>query len=360
MKIPISKIEVGRYTVREKLDEEHVKALAESLKEDGQWDPIIVRPKDGKYELIAGHYRLEAAKYLGWKEIEATVKDLSDEEADFLALKTNLMRKNMDEIEEAKIIKKIMDKYDLSQREIARKLGKSDTWVLRRLALVLKITDKVQNALREGKISAEHAALIARISEEMKEDWKQKQNQFLQLILKNKWSRDETRVQLKRFLNDTIYTIGYQGRNLDDFIMLLKNNGIKYLIDVRYSNKSEKKPEFNGDILERELKRNGVEYVHMPQLGLPYLIQDPYKAGALSFECVKQWYRWYVYNQNGFDFEKFVDEIKSKGKTALMCMERYSKPTRDQKIHCHRDILADMILEIEKDGIKLFENRIDL
>lgn len=360
MKIPISKIEVGRFTVREKLDEEHLKALAESLKEDGQWDPIIVRPKDGKYELIAGHYRFEAAKYLGWKEIEATVKDLSDEEADFLALKTNLMRKNMDEIEEAKIIKKIMDEYELPQREIAKKLGMSDTWVSRRLALVLKITDEVQNALKDGKISAEHASLISNISEEIYNDWKKKQNQFLQLILQNNWSRDETRKQLKRFLNDTIYTIGYKERNLDDFIKLLKSNEIKYLIDVRYSNESEKKPEFNGDILERELKRNGIEYIHMPQLGLPYLIQDPYKEGALSFECVKQWYRWHVYNQNGFDFEKFVDEIKSKGKAALMCMERYAKPMRDQKIHCHRDILADMILEIEKDGVKLFENRIDL
>jgi len=361
MKIKISKIDIGKYTVREELNKEQLEMIKNSLKTDGQWNPIIVRPsKNGRYELIAGHYRFEAAKNLGWNEVEATVKDLSDEDAYFLALKTNLMRKDMDEIEEAGVIKKIMDKYDLSQREIAKKIGKSDTWVLRRLALVLKITDEVQNALKEGKISAEHAALVARISEETGDGWKEKQNQFLNLIIKNKWSRDETRIQLKRFLNDTIFTIGYQEKTLEEFIEILKNNKIEYLVDIRYSAKSEKKPEFNDKILEKELRLHGIKYEHVPQLGVPFLIQNPYIEGKLKLECVEQWYRWYIKSHKDFDFNTFLEKIKNSGRTVLMCMEKYAKPIRNQEYGCHRDILANIILEIEKNGMKLFEERIDL
>ena len=253
-----------------------------------------------------------------------------------------------------------MDNYELSQREIAKKLGRSETWVRSRLALVLKITDKVQDALKDGKISAEHASLIARISEEIYEDWEERQNHFLELILKNKWSRDETRTQLKRFLNDTIYTIGYQGKTLDEFIEILKNNKIEYLIDIRYSAKSEKKPEFNDKILEKELKLHGIKYEHVPQLGVPFLIQNPYIEGKLKFECVEQWYRWYIKSHKDFDFDTFVEKIKNSGRTVLMCMEKYAKPMRNQGYGCHRDILANIILEMEKDGEKLFEERIDL
>jgi len=85
MKIELSKVQIGRFRVREKLDEDHIKDIMQSLAKDGQWNPIIVRPakERGYYELIAGEYRVEAAKRLGWKEIEATVKDVDDITADF-------------------------------------------------------------------------------------------------------------------------------------------------------------------------------------------------------------------------------------------------------------------------------------
>ena len=76
MKIRISKIDDSAFTVREKLNQEPLDELKESLKEDGQWDPIIVRQKGERYEVIAGHRRVQAAKELGWAEIEATVRRL--------------------------------------------------------------------------------------------------------------------------------------------------------------------------------------------------------------------------------------------------------------------------------------------
>lgn len=360
MKIKIANIDVGNYTVREKIDDEYVKEILESFKLDGQWNPIIVRPKgDGSYELIAGHYRLQAAKELGWIEIEATVKDVSDEDADFLSLKTNIIRKSMDEIEEARVIKKIMDKYELTQKKIAEKIGRSPPWVSARLSLVLRVSEKVQDALSRGVVSADHVNLISTISEEKYKTWEAKQNLFLDFIIKNKWSRDKARSQLKNLLNDTLYTIGYQGKNSSDFIEILKNNKIKILVDVRHSAKSERVPAFSKDILKRELERNKIAYQHFPELGIPFLIQAPYKEGKFSIDCLKQWYSWNI--ENNVDFPNFIKSLKNSGRPVLMCMERYAKKMRDQKYACHRDILTNKILNFTTiDPLLKFENRIDL
>lgn len=362
MKIKIANIEIGNFVIREKFNEEHVKQILESFKVDGQWNPIIVRPKgDGKYELIAGHYRLQAGKELGWEEIEAIVKDLSDMDADFLSLKTNIIRKNMGEIEEATVIKKIMDNYELNQTEIAKKLGRSPRWVSARLSLVLKVTKKIQDALSSGVISADHVNLISTISEERYKDWEVKQNLFLDYIIENEWTRDESRKQLKKFLNDIIYTIGYQGKKSIDFIEILKNNEIKLLVDVRYSAKSTMKPEFNKDVLKRELERNKIKYRHYPELGIPSVIQAPYKDGKFSVDCLKQWYRWQVENSENVDFDNIIKYLKDSGRPALMCMEKYAKKMRDQKYPCHRDILANLILNYTTlDTLLKFEKRIDL
>lgn len=354
MKIKVSQIEVGEFTVREKLDKEHMDEIKGSLKTDGQWNPIIVRPNGvSKYDLVAGHYRLQAAKELGWKEIEATVKDLSDADADFLALKTNIIRATMSEMEEGVVLQRMMDKHGLSQRDVAKKLGKGNNWVRRRIALVLNIVPEVQKALSDGKISMDHAFLISQISAEKFKDWKDKQKEFLGLIVKNKWTRDQTRVQLKRFFNTTIFTIGYQGREVDEFVKVLKENEIDILVDVRFSAESQYKPEFSKKLLGKELKKNNIAYEHHPELGIPHVIQNPYKDGGFSFECLVQWYRWHM--ENEVDFQALVEHIKDAGKTAVMCMERYAKSQRDQEYHCHRHILANMINET-----LLFPERIDL
>ncbi len=355
MKIKISQIDAGRFAIREELDKEYFKEIKDSLRADGQWNPILVRPKeDGKkYEVVAGHCRLEAAKKLGWKEIKAEVRDLSDEEADFLSLKTNLMRSNLSEMEEGRVIKRIVEEYNLTQEEMGKKLNKSQRWVSSRLSLVLKVVEEVQNALAAGKVSADHVTLISTINSKRFDDWEDKQREFLDLILKNEWTRDETRTQLKRFFNTTLFTIGYQGREIDDFVKVLKENEIEVLLDARYSAESQYKPEFSGKLLARELKKSNIEYEHHPDLGIPYVVQNPYKDGDLSFKCLEQWYRWHIKKE--VDLDKIIDHVKDAGKTAIMCMERYAEARKDQKYHCHRHILANMFNET-----LLFPKRIDL
>jgi len=140
-----------------------------------------------------------------------------------------------------------------------------------------------------------------------------------------------------------LFTIGYQGRTLDQFIGILKENRIESVIDIRFSTVSRFKPEFRDSNLTRELPRAGIRYVHHKELGVPYAWQNPYKAGAIPFECLEKFYRWNV--KKNSDFKAFISSVKESSPAALMCFERYATPTRGQKIACHRSILAAMLLE---------------
>jgi len=338
MKIRLSKIDDVTFNVREKLDREFFNELKESLKEDGQWDPIIVRPHGEKYEVIAGHRRVQAALELGWSEIEATIRDVDDSEALFLALKTNLIRQDMTEREQGKVLHRIKQEFGITQKELAKRLGKSHTWVDRRIRMALDLSEGVANALESKKVSMTVAEVIASLARSVQDD-------FLKHVIEKGISGDADAVRKvkRRFLNDTLYTIGYEGKNIGDFISILKHNNIEYLIDIRYSNESQYKPEFNGTILARELERNGMKYVYKSEYGVPYEWQNPYKEGAIPFECLDKYYRWRVKKNN--EFQKFLDYVKESGKTALMCYEQYATPKREQKIACHRNILSTIMKE---------------
>jgi len=354
MKIKIANIEVGRFVVRENFDEEHVKEILESFKIDGQWNPIIVRQtKNGKYEIISGHYRLQASKELGWDEIEATIKDFDDSEADILSLKANLLHSGMTPREKGKVINKIITEYGITQVALSEKLGISKSQIGQLLTLALSLHKSVAKALEDGDINYGVASVIGSLDIEL-------QPNFLDIILNRKVSKPAEAYKLKaKFLNDTIYTIGYQGKNLNDFVEILKNNEIKFLLDIRHSAKSTMKPEFNKEVLKRELERNKIKYIHIPELGIPFIIQTPYKEGKFSIDCLKQWYFWHI--ENEVEFEKIITELKDSGRSVLMCMEKYAKKMREQKYACHRDILVNLVLSFKtSDSLLQFENRIDL
>jgi len=377
MKIELNRIQIGRFRIREKLDKQHLEDIIQSFKKDGQWDPIIVRPtkERGYYELIAGEYRVEAAKNLGWKEIEATVKDVDDVTADFLALKTNIIRQNMTEIEEGIAIRKYMTEHKLTQEQIAKELGRSEAWISRRLALVLNLAEEVRKALVSEEITLSQAVIISQLSPKegkLTPYFQNRQKIFLEMLLKeqnklkHKLSEDETRRMLRWFQNDTIYTIGYAGREWKDFVKVLKDNAIELLVDVRESGESRYKPEFNESVLKRYLEEQGIEYERTADLGVPYDVRQPYIDGYLIWDCFKQWYIWSVRGKRVEGktrdlLPELVELLKSK-KSCLMCEEAFPKPKGVQKHYCHRDALADMILEYEDEEKPLlkFEKRVDL
>ena len=349
LRIPLDKLVFNPEIVsRSKIDEEHLKFLMKSLSEDGQLHPIIVRPLgDGRYEIIDGLHRVEAAKRLKWKDIEANVVHADDVEANFLSLKANLIRRNLEPVQEGEVVYRIMVKHNLTEKQVAEKLGVSVEWVSKRLALVLKVHEKVKKLVAEGKLKLGHAVVISKIEDP------EKQVKFADLILKNNWSVDQAKEALIEFLNDTIFTIGYEGRNLEELVKLLKENDIKVLVDIRHDTDFVK-PEFSAEVLKRELQMHGIKYMHIKELGVPKLIREPYVTGKLSHECFRQWYHWWI-EENRDLWENKLRDAKRVGYMALLCVEKHPEPAKSQKHYCHRHFLAEYLV---KKGF--FEKRKDI
>jgi len=163
--IPIKLIVPSGFNPRKHFDSKYIEELAKSMKRDGQWDPIIVRKNNGStYELIAGECRLRAARSVGLKFLKARILETSDDEALLLALKTNIVRHNLNPVEEANALKELINvKKDL--KEVIKALNKSRTWISNRLKLAENATEGLRNAVLKEELPLLSAIKIAELSE---------------------------------------------------------------------------------------------------------------------------------------------------------------------------------------------------
>ena len=154
----------NRFQPREVFDEKALKELAVSIKEHGVIQPIIVRNVNGKYEIIAGERRYKASALAGATKIPAIVRNLDDKEAAKVALLENLQRKNLNAIEEARTYQKILELDQMTQEELAKTMGKSQSAVANKIRL-LSLPMEVQDALLKEKISERHARTLVSIDD---------------------------------------------------------------------------------------------------------------------------------------------------------------------------------------------------
>ncbi len=159
--LKLSEIEPNRKQPRKNFDEDALEELADSIKEFGIIQPIVVQKRTNYYEIIAGERRWRAAKLAGIKEVPVVVKDFSDKEIMEIALIENIQREDLNPIEEAMAYKNLIDEYNLKQDEVAQRVSKSRASVTNSMRL-LKLCDEVQRMLIEDMISSGHArALLA-------------------------------------------------------------------------------------------------------------------------------------------------------------------------------------------------------
>ena len=159
--ISISLVVPNEWQPRREFEPESLNALAESIKEHGVVQPVIVRKKDSGYELIAGERRLRAAQLAGLVEIPALVRDYSDQETAEIALIENLQREDLNPIEEAQAYKRLLTEFHLKQDEVAERVSKSRAAVTNSIRL-LKLNEEVQRMVVDEMISTGHArALLA-------------------------------------------------------------------------------------------------------------------------------------------------------------------------------------------------------
>ena len=194
VEILVDDIIPNRFQPRLTFDPDALNELANSIKEHGIIQPLVVRKVQDKYEIIAGERRYKAASLLGLSKVPCIVMDLNDNESAEVAVIENIQRKEMSPLEEAKSFKKILDKGYLTQEELAKRMGKSQSSIANKLRL-LNLDDVVQEAILNGKISERHARSLLKIEN------KQEQRNMLNEIITNRLTVRQTDEKIKEKFN---------------------------------------------------------------------------------------------------------------------------------------------------------------
>ena len=165
--LPIKDLRVNPYQPRKTFNEKSLQELAESIKEHGVFQPIIVKKSIKGYEIVAGERRYRASRLAGKETIPAIIRDFTDEQMMEIAVLENLQREDLNAIEEASAYDNLMQKLNLTQEELAKKVGKSRSYITNMLGL-LSLPNNVKELVKEGKISTSHARTLSKLEDRNK------------------------------------------------------------------------------------------------------------------------------------------------------------------------------------------------
>ena len=157
--VPVAAIQPNPMQPRQAFDQAAIGELAESIRQKGILQPLLVRRVNGAYELIAGERRLRAAQQLGMEQVLVTIHDCADGELLEIALIENIQRENLNPLEEARAYRRLGDEFKLTQEEIAKRVGKDRSTVANTVRL-LQLPQEVQREIERGTLSAGHARAL--------------------------------------------------------------------------------------------------------------------------------------------------------------------------------------------------------
>lgn len=197
--IPMEWLQRGKYQPRREFNTEALQELADSLQSNGLLQPIIVRPmSNDQYEIIAGERRWRAAQLAGWSEINCLVNRFSDEQAAEAAAIENIIRVDLNPIEEAQAYQRLIDEFGYIHDEIALAIGKSRVKITNTLRL-LKLDPSLQKLLIEGKLSEGHGKTLAALSPSF-------QRELAQKCLAYHWNVRKLELEVKKLTQTTSTT----------------------------------------------------------------------------------------------------------------------------------------------------------
>lgn len=163
--VKINEVEPNREQPRKDFDEDSLMELADSIKQFGILQPLLVHKKKDYYEIIAGERRWRAAKLAGVKEVPVIIKEYTEQEIVEISLIENIQRENLNPIEEAMAYRRLLEEFDLKQDEVAERVSKSRTAVTNSMRL-LKLSDRVQQMIVDDMISTGHARALLALDDE--------------------------------------------------------------------------------------------------------------------------------------------------------------------------------------------------
>lgn len=252
--ININKIEPNKSQPRKNFDEDSLSELADSIKQFGVIEPLVVVKRKGFYEIIAGERRWRAARLAGLKEVPVVIKDYTDQEIVEIALIENIQREDLNPIEEALAYDRLIKEFNLKQDEVAERVSKSRTTITNALRL-LKLTERVQQMLIDDMLSTGHVRTLITI------DDPDLQYEAAQYIFDKKLSVRETEAFVKKILAQTINTPKKEIKDKEEDISFLykdieerlKNTlGTKATIKAKNRNKGKIEIEYYS---EEDLER---------------------------------------------------------------------------------------------------------
>lgn len=192
--IPVDEIVPNPYQPRTVFDDEKIDELCQTIRTHGLIQPIVVRVRDNRYELIAGERRLRASKKLGMERIPAIIKEFNDTQTASIALIENLQREGLTAIEEAVAYQKLIDLHNLTQESLAQRLGKGQSTIANKLRL-LHLPQPIQDALMSRQVTERHARALIPLKDE------EAQLRVLQEILERDWNVKQTETRVKQILD---------------------------------------------------------------------------------------------------------------------------------------------------------------
>lgn len=195
IEVSLDDIIPNRFQPRLSFDEQGLNELAESIRQHGIIQPLVLRKIGDKYEIIAGERRYKASYIAGLTKVPAVIIDLNDNESAEVAIVENIQRKDLSPIEEAKSYKKLLDRGYLTQDQLASRMGKNQSTVSNKLRL-LNLDEKVQDALLNNKISERHARSLLKL------DNKEEQKEVLDEIIEKRLNVRDTEDLINRKLNE--------------------------------------------------------------------------------------------------------------------------------------------------------------
>lgn len=214
--LPVEQIDRGRYQPRLDLREDTLQELAESIRAQGVVQPVVVRPLDGeRYELIAGERRWRAAQLAGLRAVPAVIREVTDQAAIAMALIENIQRENLNPLEEAGALQRLIAEFGLTHQQAAEAVGRSRTAVTNLLRL-LELAEDVQQLVRDRKLDMGHARALLPLSPVL-------QREAAHQVLLHGLSARETEELARRFQQSTA-TAPLPTKPVDPNIRLLQDD----------------------------------------------------------------------------------------------------------------------------------------
>lgn len=219
-------IKANPFQPRQEFNEEEIVELANSIKEFGLIQPIVVRRLEKGFELIAGERRLRAAKSLGKEEIPAVVRDFSDREMAEIALVENLQRKDLNFMEEAAAYQRLIDEFELTQNELADRLSKGQSTIANKLRL-LKLPEDIQKQLIDNSLSERHGRALLKVESE------ETQNEIIEEISRKELNVRESEKLIKKKIDPVKKK--KQIKHISDDLRLFANSLEKRISEIKDS-----------------------------------------------------------------------------------------------------------------------------